>query len=153
MSFGLSWYTLNAILKGAMKILIVVQIQREIEAALSSFSAPCCILNKQAASALLNSRHASMIASGRSYWQLGAPKSGLKVRTPWMYLVIDLVRSLILSHELGDKVECNPDLFRFVYCRANTKACSSLLLPAESMARGKTICKVKCLREASRNGT
>ena len=40
-----------------------------------------------------------------------------------------------------------------IYCGSNTKACSSLLLPAEAMARRKTVFKVKCSREASHNGT
>ena len=40
-----------------------------------------------------------------------------------------------------------------IYCRSNTKACSSLHLPAEAMAKRETVFKVKCLREASRNGT
>ena len=41
----------------------------------------------------------------------------------------------------------------FIYCGSNTKACSSLRLPAEAMARRKTVFKVKCLSEASCNGT
>ena len=35
------------------------------------------------------------------------------------------------------------------YCRSNTKAWSSLHLPAEAMARRKTVFKVQCLRELS----
>ena len=40
-----------------------------------------------------------------------------------------------------------------IYCGSNTKACSSPSLPAEAIARRKTVFKVKCLKEASVRGS
>ena len=46
-----------------------------------------------------------------------------------------------------------PLVFNCIYRGSNTKAFSSLHLPAEAMARRKNVFKVKCLREASHNGS
>ena len=83
-----------------------------------------------------------MIVSEHSYWAIRSTKIWLTSQDRWdVPRTIDLVRSLIVKvypAPLG--LNC---IYMYVFhC-----------LPAEAMARRKTVLKVRCLREASRNGT
>ena len=79
-----------------------------------------------------------MVASEWSYW-VRSSEIGLASRDRWnVPWVIDLIRTLILSHEVGAK--------------GQHKACPIWLevkcIPNEAIAVRKTVFKVKCLREA-----
>ena len=90
-------------------------------------------------------------------WTVRSTKLWFTSRNRWdIPLVTDLVWPLIFSHmNSGVKYKVTPAPLGLncIYCRSNTKAWSSMRLPAEAMARRKTVFKVKCLREASLKGS
>ena len=96
--------------------------------------------NKQAASAIsylwmLSQR--SMLVSECSHWAVRSTKIRLPSRDRWNVPgVVDLIRSLILLHELEAKIKSNTCPFGLnrMYFGSNPKACSSLRLPTEAIA-------------------
>ena len=116
---------------------MVVHIHREIEATLSSLPALLSLkgINKQLLHFWVLS-HVSLTIPERF---TGLPVNG---QDRWnVTQVTDLVRPLIFRLNSGVKSNVTPAPLGLncIYCGSNTKAWSSLRLPAEAMIRRKTV--------------